>query len=684
MGNKVYDTLEFEVKNTYYQKDLGVMYSKSQTVFKLWSPLATQVEVVLYNNENELVKIYELVASDHGTFKVVVKDDLEHMKYRFRATFDQVQTEFVDPYAKAVDTNGEYGVIVDLIKTNPDGWLSDVKPTFGEMTEAIIYEVHVRDISIHESSGISLKGKFLGLTETNTVSSEGLSTGLDHLKDLGVTHVHLLPSYDFGSIDESRLDEPQFNWGYDPVNYNAVEGSYSTDPSQGEVRIREFKQLVKAFHEAGIRVIMDVVYNHTHHSEDSNLNKAVPGYYYRFDEEGNFSNGSGCGNELASERSMCRRYIVDSVSYFAREYHIDGFRFDLMGLHDIKTMNEVRQSLNEIDESIIIYGEGWACDQSPLPFEESAMKVNVSKMPGIAVFSDDARDGIKGHVFYEDEPGFVNGGIGFEDSVKFTVVAGCEHPQVNYEKVIYADKPWATDPNQCVNYVECHDNLTLFDKLEKSAVDSTLQERIKMHKLANGIVFTSQGIAFMHAGSEMLRTKFGIENSYNSPDEINQFVWSRKYEHYDVYEYYKNLIALRKAHKAFTMPTTEMIQEKVMFLTAPEQCVAYMLKEHANGDEWRNIVVVYNASKEEAEITLPMMATWHKVVDDNQASVTAFETFEDQKVCVAPLSMGVYYTDDKYVDSVAKLKLGAKIAAGVAGGVVIGALLYKAATKTKE
>ncbi len=683
MGNEIYDSLEFEVKNTYYQKDLGVTYSKYQTVFKLWSPLAKKVEVLFYSND-EVTDIHELALSDHGTWKVSVKGNLERTHYRFRATFEDQVTEFVDPYAIATGVNGQYGIVVDLSKTNPPSWSHDEKPVFNELTEAIIYEVHVRDISIHESSGISLKGKFLGLTETGTISEEGLATGLDHLKDLGVTHVHLLPSFDFGSIDESRLDEPQFNWGYDPVNYNVPEGSYSTDPSRGEVRIREFKQLVQALHEAGIRVVMDVVYNHTHHSVDSNLNQAVPGYYYRFDEEGNFSNGSGCGNELASERSMCRRYIVDSVAYWAREYHIDGFRFDLMGLHDIKTMNEVRQSLDEIDESIIVYGEGWACNESPLPFEDSAMKVNVAKMPRVAAFSDDARDGIKGHVFYEDEKGFVNGGTGFEESIKFTVVAGCEHPQVNNEKVMYADKAWAKEPNQCVNYVECHDNLTLFDKLEKSASEYTKQERIKMHKLANGIVFTSQGIAFMHAGAEMLRTKFGVENSYNSSDEINQFVWSRKYEHHDVYEYYKNLIALRKAHKAFTMPTSKMIQDKLMFLNAPEQCVAYMLKEHANQDEWRNIVVVYNASEDESTITLPMEATWHIVVDEHQAGCTPLRTFEGNELTVAPLSMCVCYTKNKYMDSVAKLKLGAKVAAGVAGGMIIGALIYKAAVKDKK
>ena len=677
MENKGFDSLEFEVKNTYYQSDLGVTYTKSQTTFKVWSPTAKSVDVLFYRN-GELTQTHELDASDHGTWKITLKGDLEGTNYRFRATFKDQMTEFVDPYAVAVGTNGEYGVVIDLDKTNPIGWSNDMKPTLNHATEAIIYEAHIRDLSIHESSGISLKGKFLGLTETGTVSDEGLATGIDHLKELGVTHVHLLPSFDFGSIDESKLDVPQFNWGYDPVNYNVPEGSYSTDPARADVRIREFKQLVMALHEVGIRVVMDVVYNHTHHSVDSNLNKAVPGYYYRFNEDGTFSNGSGCGNELASERSMCRRYIVDSVAYWAREYHIDGFRFDLMGLHDIRTMNQIRKVMNDIDESIILYGEGWACEESPLPHEDSAMKENISKIPGVAAFSDDARDGIKGHVFYEEEKGFVNGGVGFEDSIKFAVVAGCEHPQVDYSKVMYANSAWAKSPDQCVNYVECHDNYTLFDKLEKSAPEVSAEDRVKMHKLANGIVFTSQGMVLMHAGAEMLRTKFGEHNSYNLPDETNQFVWSRKYEHKEVFDYYKNLIELRRTHKAFTMPTTKMIQDKIMFLNAPDQCVAYMLKEHANEDEWRNIVVVYNASAEEALITLPMEATWQKVVDENQAGCTPFLTFEGNVLAVAPLSMAVIYTDKKYLDSAAKLKIGASVTAGVATGMVLGALVYKA------
>ncbi|MGL4372493.1 MAG: type I pullulanase [Turicibacter sp.] len=471
--------------------------------------------------------------------------------------------------------------------------------------------------------------------------------------------------------------------GYDPVNYNTPEVSYSTDPSKGEVRIKEFKEMVKALHAAGIRVIMDVVYNHTHHSADSNFNAVMPMYYHRPDKDGNFSNGSGCGNEVATERSMVRRYMVDSVAYWAKEYHIDGFRFDLMGLHDIKTMNEIRAALDKIDPTIIMYGEGWACSESPLPFEESAMKVNTPKMPRIAAFSDDARDGIKGHVFYEEEAGFVSGGIDFEESVKFTVVGATDHPQVNYEHVMYANAPWATEPNQCVNYVECHDNLTLYDKLEKSVPEESEVDRIKMHKLANGIVFTSQGIAFMHAGAEMLRTKFGVENSYQSPDEINQFDWSRKALHQEVVAYYQNLIAMRKAHPAFRMPSTKMIQQKLMFLNTPKQSVGFMLKENANNDSWRNIVVIYNANPCAITVGLPLEGKWNVVVDGDSAGCNVLRTFEGKSVCVAPLSMTVMYTDDAFKDSLPKMKLGAKIAMGVAGTVIVGAMIYKS-TKNKK
>ncbi|HAX73050.1 MAG TPA: type I pullulanase [Firmicutes bacterium] len=681
-----YDEVAFEVKYTYYQDDLGASYQKGETTFKLWSPLALKVETVLYEDgvAGEVVSVHEMEKSDHGTFKVTLKGDYDKVYYRYRVTFEEGVNEFVDPYARAVGVNGLYAMVIDLEKTNPIGWSSDVKPELKELTDSVIYELHVRDLSIHPSSGIENKGKFLGLTETGTTSYEGLATGLDHLKELGITHVHLLPVYDFGSIDESKLDVPQFNWGYDPLNYNALEGSYSTDPVHGDVRIKEFKEMVLALHRAGIRVIMDVVYNHTHYGEESYLNLAVPSYYHRMDAEGNFSNGSGCGNELASERSMVRRYIVDSVAYFAREFHIDGFRFDLMGLHDVKTMNTIRETLDQIDPSIIMYGEGWTCNPTPLPEYDQALKVNTPKMPRVAAFSDDARDGIKGHVFYEDEGGFVNGGVDFEESIKFAVVGATNHPQVNYDSVMYANEAWASEPNQCVNYVECHDNLTLFDKLEKSVPEVSEENRIKMHKLANGIVFTSQGIAFMHAGAEMLRTKQGVENSYNAPDEINQFDWSRKAKYLEVNNYYKNLIALRKSHPAFRMPSTKMIQNKLMFLNTPKQSVAFMLKEYANKDSWRNIVVVYNANAEAVSINLPMEAKWNVVVDEMYAGTDVIRTITGNKVKVAPLSMYVLYTDEAYMDSTAKMKLGAKIALGVAGTVLVGAMIYKSKQKKNK
>lgn len=621
----------------HYDGALGALYTPERTQFRLWAPTASSVTLVTYpHSAAGLGTEHPMKRDVQGTWVAELEGDLHGTYYTYRVTVGGRTNEAVDPYAKAVGVNGQRGMVIDLSRTNPQGWGELVKPPFSHPVDAVIYELHVRDLSIHPESGITQKGKFLGLTERGTRGPGGVTTGLDHLMELGVTHIHLLPSFDYATVDESRLFEPQFNWGYDPQNYNVPEGSYSTDPYNGAVRVREFKEMVKALNENGLRVVMDVVYNHTSKSADSHLNLIVPGYYYRFNPDGSFANGSGCGNELADERSMVRKMIVDSVVYWAEEYKVDGFRFDLMGLHHIDTMNAVRAALDEVDPSIIIYGEGWTAAESPLPFEYRTLKAHVSQVPGIAVFSDDVRDGIKGHVFNDREPGFVNGQPGMEESVKFGIAASTFHPQVNYALVNYSDAPYAADPGQTITYAEAHDNLTLWDKLQATNPGEPEEELLKMHKMASAIVLTSQGIPFLHAGQDFVRTKYGDGNSYQSPDWVNQLDWERKAQYLDVFAYNKGLIELRKAHPAFRMRTAEQIQDHLEFLAMPSsQMVGYVLKDQANGDSWDKIVVLFNATTMEQTVALPGSG-WVVVVDGEQAGTTALWTVEGHEVTVPP------------------------------------------------
>lgn len=621
---QIFSSKAFEEAFHYDGDDLGAVYTPERTRFRLWAPTASQVTLVTYpHSVAGLGREYPMERDVKGTWVAELEGDLHGTYYTYRVTVGGRTNEAVDPYAKAVGVNGERGMVIDLSRTNPEGWEELVKPPFQHPVDAVIYELHVRDLSMHPASGITHKGKFLGLTERGTRGPGGVTTGLDHLLELGATHIHLLPSFDYATVDETRLFEPQFNWGYDPQNYNVPEGSYSTNPFNGEVRVREFKEMVKALNESGLRVVMDVVYNHTSKSGDSHLNLIVPGYYYRLNPDGSFSNGSGCGNELADERSMVRKMIVDSVVYWATEYKVDGFRFDLMGLHHLDTMNAVRAALDEVDPSIIIYGEGWTAAESTLPLEQRTLKAHVSQVPGVAVFSDDVRDGIKGHVFNDLEPGFINGQPGMEESVKFGIAAATFHPQVNYALVNYSSAPYAADPGQTITYAECHDNLTLWDKLLVTNPDEPEEELIKMHKMASAIVLTSQGIPFLHAGQDFLRTKYGDGNSYQSPDWVNQLDWERKLQYLDVFQYNKGLIELRKAHPAFRMRTTEEIQRHLEFLEMPApQMVGYVLKDHANGDSWGQIVVLFNGGTAPQSVSLPG-AGWVVVVDGERAGQEA-------------------------------------------------------------
>lgn len=632
----------------YTGDDLGLSYQAAASTFKVWAPTASAVKIKLYERGEggPLLMGKKMQQGVAGVWHITFTEDLLGQYYAFQVKIDgKWSNEVVDPYAKAVGINGDRGQVVDLEATAPGGWELDKGPKLATPTDAIIYELQVRDISVHESSGIRHKGKFLGLVEPGTASPQDLATGLAHLKELGITHVHLLPSFDFRSIDERHLEENNYNWGYDPKNYNVPEGSFSTDPTNGAVRIREFKEMVQAFHDNSIGVILDVVYNHTGETTSSNFNQLVPGYYYRQNADGSFSNASACGNETASERAMMRKFIVESVAYWMKEYHLDGFRFDLMGIHDMETMNAVSAAARAIKPDVLIYGEGWTAGDSPLPYAKRALKAQTYQMDGVAAFSDDIRDGLKGHVFTPDEPGFVSGKKGLKESVKFGIVASCWHPQIDYEAVNYSDTAWAQSPAQTVTYVSCHDNHTLWDRIQLSRKDASLEEQMSMHRLALTTVLTSQGISFLHAGTEMLRSKDGVENSYNSPDAVNSIDWRQKSLHYDVFAYVQGLIRLRKNHPAFRMTNAAMMRENLTFLpTGNEQVIAYQLGPHANGDPWTNIIVVLNGSEQAMSVAVPA-ARYTLVADGKKVNLKGLQEFSSTRVFVAPYSASILYSD---------------------------------------
>jgi pullulanase len=598
----------------YNGTDLGLAYSPQQSFFRIWAPSADKAELKLYNEGTggKVLQTISMKKDKAGTWTASLRGDQKGRFYVFRVQEkNKWLNEVPDPYAKIVGVNGKRAMIADLKETHPSDWSNDKSPEFKNPTDAIIYELHVRDASIAINSGISNKGKFLGLTETGTINEDSLSTGLDHLKELGVTHIHLLPSYDFYSVDESKLDKPQYNWGYDPLNYNTPEGSYSTDPADGRIRIKEFKQLIKTFHENGLKVVMDVVYNHTMLTEDSYFNQLVPGYYYRQTKDGKFSNATACGNETASERPMMRKFMLESMAYWVKEYHVDGFRVDLMGVHDIKTMNLISKELRKIKQDILLYGEGWTAGASPLADSLRALKKYAYKLDSIAVFSDDVRDGIKGSVFEHEDRGFASGKPGMQESIKFGIVASCKHPQVEYDKVNYSKAPYAKEPYHTVTYAECHDNHVLWDKLAISAKNATEADRKEMHKLALGIVLTSQGISFLHAGTEFLRTKNGNENSFNAGDSINAIDWSLKTKNADVVEYVKTLIKMRKEHPAFRMSTAKDIAEHIRFKdNVYPGIICYTINGEAVNDSWKKIMIFLNGTAESPVITIPDKQDW--------------------------------------------------------------------------
>ncbi len=619
--------------------DLWTYYTPQATTFKLWSPVAEEAVVKLYEKgEGGMpLEVYSFEQKNGGLWEIEVPYNLSGIYYTYQVkTEGRWLEETPGIYARAVGVNGKRAMVIDLAATNPPGWENDRGPLVEHPNDIILYELHIRDLTIHPHSGSSHPGKYAGLTEKGTRNRDGLATGFDHIRELGVTHIHLLPAFDYCSVDESKPGEPQYNWGYDPQNYNVPEGSYATDPFNAEVRVKEFKQMVKAVHDEGLGVIMDVVYNHTGFTDEADFNLEVPGYYYRQTNDGNWSDASGCGNETASERAMVRKFIIESCKHWVREYHIDGFRFDLMAIHDIETMNLLTEELKKINPSIVVYGEGWTAGGSPLPDSHKALKANTKKLKQVAAFSDDLRDAVKGSVFDEKSRGFVSGATGVEEKIKFGVAGCTDHPQLDFGWINFSQGGWAAEPWQSVSYVSCHDNHTLYDKLKLSCKGAREEEIKKMHMLANGIVLTSQGIPFLHAGVELMRSKGGEHNSYNLPDSVNRIDWNLKTKNRDVFTWYKELIALRKAHPAFRMPDAGLLARHLVFTVTEAGLVGFQLKDHANGDSWKNILVFYNARKK--AVRVPAKGEWSVAVKGDRISPEGFEKVQDETE-IPPLSM---------------------------------------------
>ena len=575
------------------------VYLGDRTEFAVWAPDAQAAQLRLYSSASEeaAFKTVNMKKSKGGLWKAAVKEDVKGAFYTFQVQKDgKWLEETAGIAAKAVGVNGTRGAVIDWTETDPEGWAEDKSPAI-KPSDIIVYEMHHRDFSIHQTSGVSNKGKYLALTEEGTKNPDGLATGIDHLKELGVTYVQLLPSTDFITVDETRLEDNQYNWGYDPYNYNAVEGSYSTDPYNPVTRIREFKQMIQALHKAGFRVILDVVYNHTTDASKTGFQRTMPGYFYRMREDGTFFDGSGCGNETASEQEMFRKYMIESLEWWMNEYHIDGFRFDLMAIHDIETMNIISERLHAIDPDVVIYGEGWAAQSPAYPAEEIALKQNTYMLEGIGAFSDNIRDAVRGPLGCENA-GFMDGVAGNKENIEFGIAGGVEHPQVTVER-------WTASPLQHVSYVSCHDDHCLRDRLEE-ATKASEQERLRMVKLAQTAVYTSQGIPFIFAGEELYRHKQGVKNSYNQPDSINAIDWTYKTKYNDLVKYYAELAAIRHAHPGFCLGDADLVREKLQFIEVDDPCVvAFRISGLEGIDSAKSLTVVLNGSKKNVKIEIP-------------------------------------------------------------------------------
>lgn len=600
------------------------VYTPEKTTFTFWSSIAEKMEVRLYNTydaaEFEVITLQE---KNDDYWTATVKGD-QLGKFYTVCSYQNGEWGQESPgiFAKAVSVNGQKAAIIDMQTTNPEGWENDQRPAMTDPTDVVVYETHMRDFTIDATSGIANKGKFIAFTEQGTQTAEGLASGIDHLKELGITHIQILPMYDYGSIDETTLDLNKYNWGYDPVNYNVPEGGYSTNPYDPATRIREAKTMIQALHAAGIRVIMDVVYNHTYSVEGCALGRVVPQYFYRMNEDGTYANGSGCGNETASDKEMMRQFMVESVCYWAREYHIDGFRFDLMGIHDQETMRQIRAALDEIDPTIITYGEGWAASSPAYPCEQLAMKQWTYTMPRVGAFSDDIRNALIGSPF-DHHRGFASGNTASRDAVRYGLVA-CPD--------------WSGEPMQHVSYITCHDNYCLRDRIEVAAAEETEATKLRMNKLAQTAVMVSQGMTFFYGGEELFRTKQGVENSYRSPDSINVIEWANKQTYNDLYTYYREIIKIRRQHKGFRLGTAELVKNHVEFPeTTQEGLIIYRIKDLQGIDTASSLIVLLNGTAAPVEAEVPQ-ATYTVLAHDAQANANGMGTIEGGKVQVAPYS----------------------------------------------
>ena len=630
-----YSTAGFEAAYTYTGDDLGASWTAEKTAFRVWAPIAAAVAVNLYRSgnagTNDLIAQLPMTPDANGTWVTEKTGDLKGVYYTYSVTVNGQTQEACDPYARTTGVNGDRAMIIDLTSTNPEGWDTDRNPNADlSYTDMIVYELHIRDLSSDPSSGITNAGKFLGLTEEGTTTPKGIPTGIDHIKSLGITHLHLLPIFDFGSVDESKPYQQQYNWGYDPVNYNVPEGSYSTDPYHGEVRVRELKQTVQSLHRNGISVVMDVVYNHVHNAEDFCFNRIVPDYFSRTDDCGIYSSGSGCGNDTATERSMVRKYIVDSVKYWVSEYHIDGFRFDLAGLLDIDTVNEIVREVHRTRPDVIFYGEGWTMFSNVTkPNILMATQANSAKTPAFAYFNDTFRDTLKGSVF-DSGKGFVSGAAGQADII-CTLFKGAAS--------------WCSSPAQTVNYASCHDNNTLFDRIALSVPAATREDIIRMNKLAAAIYMTAEGIPFMQAGEEMLRTKPNPDgsfngNSYNAPDEVNSLKWDtlEKEEYRKVCEYYRGLIEFRKAHPALRLSNACDVKANVTSVRGLAYNVAaFRIKGGVNGETAEELFLIFNPNNKAQEIKLPK-GTWTVFINGEKAGTKPINLITNSKAIAEPIS----------------------------------------------
>ncbi len=645
-------------KFAYSGDDLGAVYTKECTTFKVWSPTASEVVLNLYSKGSDDEEGAEKLDSrnmsyddENGIWSITVTGDLKNIYYTYSVTNDEQTREVVDIYAKAVGVNGNRGMVVDLSDTDPENWENDRNVFVEHQTEAIVWEVHVRDFSENPNSGISEenRGKYLAFTEKNTTLPDNpkIPTGISYIRQLGVTHVQINPMFDYATVDETKAGGEEYNWGYDPKNYNVPEGCYSRNPYDGNVRINEVKQMVQSLHSEGLGVIMDVVYNHTYKSKNSFFNMTVPKYYYRFNEDGSWMAHSFCGNDTASERAMYRKFIVDSVYYWAKEYHLDGFRFDIMSLHDLETMRKVREKLDTLDRRIIIFGEAW--DMGEVSGIEFATQKNITKLDRIGAFNDGIRDSIKGSVFEIDETGFAQGN-GRAEEVK--------------NGILGATNEWADTPADTVTFISCHDNMTLYDKLVATVIgkeDTSLYRKrhekvLEMNKLASAIAFTSQGMAFILAGEEMARSKDGEHNSYKSSPELNRIDWDNLVNYGDLVAYYQGLIQLRKNFAPFTDNTRTSIKNMQIFSNTDENTIGFLMDNALNDTQWKKVLCLFNGDTEKAvEFELgdeTLNTQWVVVVNGEKAGVESLGVIDNARI-VVPRTSAMVLVDKESFDKVA-------------------------------